>query len=96
MGCELDIPRCIYDPAHPIHPPPFDKPLRIQIEGHLVLSIPCYVDSYTPDFPQPAAHELARLTYRVIYGQDGCPEVIGDVVVRDEYLSWVMSEIPRK
>jgi hypothetical protein len=47
-------------------------------------------------FPQPAAPELAKLTYRSIYGQDVRPEVIGDVIVRDEYLGWVMGEIPHK
>lgn len=43
-------------------------------------------------FPQPAGPELARLAYREIYGQDVRPEVAGDVVVRDEYLGWVIEK----
>ncbi|GAB1312194.1 SnoaL-like domain-containing protein [Madurella fahalii] len=33
MAFELHIPPCISNPAHPLHPPPPEKPLRIQIEG---------------------------------------------------------------
>ncbi|KAK1768181.1 hypothetical protein QBC33DRAFT_569219 [Phialemonium atrogriseum] len=40
-------------------------------------------------FLQPAGSELARLAYRKLYGRDVCPEVVGDMVVRDEYLGWV-------
>ncbi|KAH8763296.1 hypothetical protein F5883DRAFT_498889 [Diaporthe sp. PMI_573] len=102
MSFELDIPPCVNDPAHPLHPPPLDKPLRIQIEGPLVAiqkllpSIQWHTDPLALMFPQPAAHELAKLTYRVIYGQDVRSEVVGDVIVRDEYLGWVMGEIPHK
>ncbi|OTB16994.1 hypothetical protein K445DRAFT_316515 [Daldinia sp. EC12] len=41
-------------------------------------------------FPQPAGPALARLTYQQIYGRDVRTDVDGDMVVRDEYLGWVM------
>ncbi|KAJ4863860.1 hypothetical protein T069G_00390 [Trichoderma breve] len=35
MALQLHIPSCIRSPVHAHHPPPPDKPLRIQIEGPL-------------------------------------------------------------
>lgn len=100
MGFELSIPPCVIDPAHPLHPPPSDKPLRLQIEGPLVAvqkllpSATWRTDPLALEFPQPAAQELANLAYRAIYGRDARPEVVGDAIVRDEYLGWVMEERP--
>lgn len=37
-------------------------------------------------FPQRGGHELAKLAYRQIYGED---VEFGDLAVRDEYLGWV-------
>ncbi|KAI0009104.1 hypothetical protein F4779DRAFT_402664 [Xylariaceae sp. FL0662B] len=92
MAYELHIPTCICDPAHPNHPPPKDKPLRIQIEGPLVaiqrlLSESTWnMDFMTTKFPQTAAPHLARLTHQVLYRENVS---VDDVVVRDEYLGWV-------
>lgn len=95
MALPLHIPRCIRTPAHPLHPPPLDKPVGIQIEGPLVSirkmlpEAPWRVNDGDPVFPQPAGPDLARLAYQTIYGQDVRPDVAGDLVVRDEYLGWV-------
>ncbi|KAG8169257.1 hypothetical protein KVR01_000002 [Diaporthe batatas] len=95
MGYELCIPACVCDPAHPYHPPPLDKPLRIQIDGPLVAiekllpSASWHTNPLALVFPQPAAPDLAKLAYRAIYGHDVRPDVIGDAIVRDEYLGWV-------
>lgn len=100
MGYELYIPPCIHDPPHPLHPPPLDKPLRISIEGPLPAIEKLLPSRTWPNdpskvvFPQPAANDLAKMTYRAIYGQDVRPEVAGDIIVRDEYLGWVIDKIP--
>lgn len=92
MALPLYIPPCFRTPTGPYHLPSFEKPLRIQIEGPLVaiqrLILPAswHLDVVTLKFPQMAGPELARLTYRTIYGRDVRPEVLGDLVVRDEYL----------
>lgn len=41
-------------------------------------------------FPQPGGLQLASLTHRALYGQDGLNLVDGVLVVRDEYLAWAM------
>lgn len=95
MAFTLHIPHCTHTPAHQFHPPPLDKPLRIQIEGplisvqKLVPEAPWHVDAFKPIFPQPAGPELAKLAYRIIYGQDIRPDVQDDLIVRDEYLGWI-------
>jgi hypothetical protein len=98
MALDLDILPCISNPAHHLHPPPSEQSLRIQIEGPLVSiqkllpKIPWHTDITAHVFPQPVAIELAKLAYRKVYGRDIRPEVAGDLVVRDEYLGWVMEE----
>lgn len=92
MVHSLHIPKCLSTPAHDHHPPPVDKPLRIQIEGPLVSiqkllpDVTWNVDVCEPSFPQPSGPKLAELAYRAIYGQDTLPE---HIVVRDEYLGWI-------
>lgn len=94
MALPLHIPPCIHKPSARFHPPPPDQPLRIQIEGPLT-SIQKLIPHITWDLNfasrpplQPAAPELARLTYQTVYGRDAS-EVPGDLVVRDEYLGWI-------
>jgi hypothetical protein len=43
-------------------------------------------------FPQLGGLELANLTHRTLYGQDGFNVAGGVLTVRDEYLAWVMEE----
>ncbi|KAI0105563.1 hypothetical protein GGR51DRAFT_560408 [Nemania sp. FL0031] len=94
MAYKLHIPPCICNPTHPFHPPPEDKPLRIQILGPLVSiqrllpESAWNMDWMTAEFPQPAAPDLARLTYQTLYGHDVNPELANDMVVRDEVLGW--------
>ncbi|UNI23619.1 hypothetical protein JDV02_009428 [Purpureocillium takamizusanense] len=101
MAPDLYIPSCIREPAHPFHPPPLGKPLRIQIEGPLVSvkkllpDTPWHVRYIPTSFPQPAGPLLARLTYEKIYGHPVRRDVEGDLVVRDEYLGWVREVRPR-
>lgn len=100
MAFELHIPPCIHTPAHSLHPPLLEKPLRIQIEGPIVAiqkllpGISWYTDPLSLKFPQPAGPELAKLAYRVIYGRHTRPEFANDLVVRDEYWGWVTNVIP--
>jgi hypothetical protein len=53
-----------------------------------------HADVASPVFPQPAGPEPARLAYQKISGREVRPEVAGDMVVRDEYLSWVIGVTP--
>ena len=47
-------------------------------------------------FPQPAGPALARLAYQKIYGSDVREGVADDMVVRDEYLGWIMTPVPSR
>ncbi|KAH6628870.1 hypothetical protein F5144DRAFT_594780 [Chaetomium tenue] len=102
MPFKLHIPPCICTPAHPLHPPPLEKPLRIQIEGPIVAiqkllpDISWRTDPLSLVFPQSAGPELAKLAYWAIYGRQARPELANDLVVRDEYLGWVTDVIPFK
>lgn len=93
MPLQLYIPPCLRDPAHHLHLPELGQPLRIQIEGPVVAierlfpTITWHTNPTRLEFPQPAAQELANLAYRTIYGKE--PR-LGDAVVKDEYLGWVV------
>ncbi|KAL7919834.1 hypothetical protein ACQKWADRAFT_300187 [Trichoderma austrokoningii] len=69
MALKLHIPPCIDDPAHHLHPPAPERPLRIQIEGPLVAierlfpAIEWRVDVRFGEFPQPVAQKLANMAY---------------------------------
>ena len=96
MALELHIPPCIHGPPHNLHAPPPEKPLRIQIEGpltsiqKLLPDISWYTEDLSVIFPQPAGPELAKLTFQRLYGQAPRPHVAEDMVVRDEYLGWIV------
>lgn len=102
MRFELDIPPCVSGPAHPLHPPPLEKPLRIQIEGPVVAIqrlLPRITWHTSPSalvFPQPAGHELAKLAYQALFRREVRPNVANDVVMRNEYLGWVTDVVPYK
>ncbi|KAF6837436.1 hypothetical protein CPLU01_03060, partial [Colletotrichum plurivorum] len=76
---------------HFFHPPLPDRPLRIRIQGPLET-----IQNLLPNepwhpikpFPQPGGKELARLTHRRLYGGGGDDDAA--LVVRDEYLAWVI------
>lgn len=93
MALELFIPPCIHNPHHFLRPPPPTKSLRIQIQGPLE-SIQKLLPK-TPwheivRFPQPGGLELASLTHRALYGEEGLEKAHSIPVVRDEYLAWAM------
>ncbi|KAF2181273.1 hypothetical protein K469DRAFT_692145 [Zopfia rhizophila CBS 207.26] len=93
MALELYIHPCIHNRPHHLHPPPPDKPLRIQIQGPLE-SIQKLLPnvSWHPigPFPQLGGLKLASLTHQKLYGQEGLEGADGALVVRDEYPGWVM------
>lgn len=45
-------------------------------------------------FPQPAGPELAKVLFQIIYGREPDPAVADDMVVRDEYLRWLIEIRP--
>lgn len=96
MALELHIPPCRCQPPNAVHPPSIDKPVRIQIEGplesieKLIPGISWPVESFNPFFPLPAGPELAKAAFRAIYGVQPRQDVDRDLIVRDEYLGWVM------
>jgi hypothetical protein len=100
MALPLYIPPCIRDPAHPLHTPPLSKPLRIQVDGLLVSiqkllpDLIWHLDPKSPEFPQPAGPQLARLAYQAIYKQAVRDNVPGDMIVRDECLGWITDVKP--
>ncbi|KAJ8117656.1 hypothetical protein OPT61_g1205 [Boeremia exigua] len=92
MAHRLYIPPCVDTPAHPNHFPPLERPLRIHIQGPLAsiqrllpLIAFHYEDGGEP-FPQPAAPELAELTFQALYGWR--TEKGEKLVIRDEYNAW--------
>ncbi|KAH6869507.1 hypothetical protein B0T10DRAFT_501465 [Thelonectria olida] len=98
MALDLYIPPCIYSPARDQHLLSVEQPLRIHIEGPSVA-----VEKLLPGVEwqlkgvfwpslQPAAAELARVAFRAIYGRDVGVDVGGDMIVRDEYMGWVMED----
>lgn len=96
MALPLYIHPCICNPAHPHHPPPRDKPLRICIQGplesitKLLPDVTWNTKNFIYTFPQQAGPLLANITYRKLYGYDEGEEINADLLVRDEYLAWVM------
>lgn len=100
MALLLYILACIHSPPRHLHPPPYERPLRIQIEGpsvsveRLLPQITWRLRMGFSGFPQPAGPELARLAYQQLYQRDVNPEIPRDLVVRDEYLGWVIKNPP--
>ncbi|KAI3328053.1 hypothetical protein HD806DRAFT_484866 [Xylariaceae sp. AK1471] len=99
MAYKLFIPPCICNPPHPNHPPPPEKPLRIQIDGPTVAIERLFSENlwnmgeFSPKFPQPAAAHLAKLTHQAIYPEQHVSA--DDMIVRDEYLGGVsIGKIP--
>ncbi|KAK8048273.1 hypothetical protein PG994_010003 [Apiospora phragmitis] len=96
MALKLHIPDCIQIPAHRLHLPEPSQPLRIQIEGptlaieRLLPTISWQTDPTHLHFPQPAGPALARLAFKAIYKME--PKAGDDMVVRDEYLGWIVEQ----
>lgn len=100
MALPLFILPCIHHPPGDFHSPPYARPLRIQIEGpltsmkRLLPDVPWRLRMGYSEFPQPAGPELARWTFQQLYGRDISQESPDELVVRDEYLGWVIKEPP--
>ncbi|KAF1912726.1 hypothetical protein BDU57DRAFT_333424 [Ampelomyces quisqualis] len=93
MALSLFIHPCIHDPPHCLHPPPTDKPLRIQIQGPLETIqklLPNQAWHPIKPFPQPAGLELATLTHQALYKEGSLGQSNNGPTVRDEYLAWEM------
>lgn len=86
MSAKLVMPRCEQDPAHPNHPPPPDKPLRIQVLGLNTTLNGLFVNEELSSQEKPVASptafdytglQLATMVFRVFYGRDvdaGAPQ----------------------
>jgi len=91
----LYIPPCVTTPSHPFHPPPSEQPLRIHIEGPLLAlqkllpEVSWHLTNYSPEFPMSGGPKLAELAFQQIYHRKVRHEVVGDMVVMDEYKGWV-------
>ncbi|KAJ5094452.1 hypothetical protein N7456_010313 [Penicillium angulare] len=102
MALPMFIPPCVCTPTGQYHFPSPDLPLRIQIEGPLtaIEKLLPHVEWKLPDFndlfPQPAGPELAKLTYKAIYGRDASPDIPGDLLVQNEHLGWVLDKRPER
>jgi len=92
MALELHIPPCIHKSRHRLHPPPFNTPLRVRIQGPLetIQKLLPNVSWYPiRPFPQPGGLKLANLAHQNLYGRKGDGAALA---VRDEYLAWVIKE----
>jgi hypothetical protein len=100
MEHDLHIPACLHTPPHPLHPPSYEKPLRIDVAGPLSA-----IEKLLPNVSwninlrdlrelQPAAIELARKVYQILYAQ--VPQSEDDLVVRHEDLAPKNPDMPPK
>ncbi|KAK1523929.1 uncharacterized protein CCOS01_09016 [Colletotrichum costaricense] len=101
MALELFIPSCVRSPPGHLNLPDIERPLRISIEGprqsikKLFSSAVWDTRNFDGKFPQEAGPALAALTFRHVYGVSVRSHVLGDIVVRDEYIGWITGdEIP--
>jgi len=96
----LYIPPCLTTPPHPFHLPSLEQPLRIQVEGPLLAlqrilpHVSWHISHDFPEFPLPGGPELAKLVFMAIYHRNIRPDVVGDMIVRDEYKGWLQEAIP--
>lgn len=86
----------MHSPRYSNHLPSDQKPLRIQIEGplssvkKLVPDAEWNINLFYQIFPQPAGTSFARCAFAKIYGRLPNDDTPNDLVVRDEYMGWVM------
>lgn len=98
MALEFFISSCVRSPAEHLHLPHIERPLRISIGGpresieKLFPSAVWDTRNFDGKFPQEAGPELAALTFRHVYGMSVRPDVPGDLVVRDEYIRWIVRD----
>lgn len=75
--------------------------MRIQIEGpkvsveKLLPGVSWNTEVVPLPFPQPAGLQLAALAYQAVYGKSHRPDTT-DLIVRDEYLGWIMKPVPSR
>jgi hypothetical protein len=100
MAHELYFPPCVLDPPHPLHPPPFDKPIRICAGGPLSA-----IEKLLPDLTwnlqlnskiefQQCALLLATFVYRTIYGRE--PVTEDGLRVRCETIGYLNPAFPEE
>ena len=100
MAFDLFIPKCTHDPAHELHFPSVERPLRVNIEGplvsiqRLVPDVTWHTETEVPDFPQKGGPALAKLAYETLYGHSLDETAESEVVIRDEYLGWITESRP--
>ncbi|KAI1178933.1 hypothetical protein F4777DRAFT_40991 [Nemania sp. FL0916] len=97
MASKLILPPCADSPAHMHHPPPPDKPLRIQVGGHLDWIDQLFDDGtkiFRPEatffsldeYAEPCLR-LIKMSFNLLYGRDPDPETPLDMVLR--YQSYI-------
>jgi hypothetical protein len=95
MELELAIPPCISIPAHPLHFPSLDRPLRVQIAGPLASLMALLPDLKTTVdkginssfLPKALGLQFARMVYRKLYQREVQPEIVGDLELRNQFYS---------
>lgn len=89
---ELYIPSCICHPSDELHPPPFEKPLRVSIIGRISSLDRLFPnskwDAGPRSLPQPIALKLANATYKALYGFAPQLDSPGDIILRGEEKGW--------
>jgi len=55
----------------------------------LLPGVSWHLINYSPEFPMPGGPKLAELAFQQIYHRKVRHDVVGDMIVRDEYKGWV-------
>lgn len=98
MSSKLVLPQCQENPTHLNHPPPPEKPLRIQICGDLEyldklfqngnkIARPETSAALPAHFDEPCL-ELVQMAFKLLYGREPDTEVPRDIVPRHQYHLW--------
>ncbi|KAI0102205.1 hypothetical protein GGR51DRAFT_298461 [Nemania sp. FL0031] len=98
MAFRLVLPQCEQTPTCVNHPPESEKPLRIQVMGDnkdlnnlfddgTKMPTPKSSMDKAKEFIKPGL-ELARMTFRLLYGRDPDPGNPSDMVPRHQYDIW--------
>ena len=92
MALELFIPPCIHHPSS--SPSSTTYPTATNLDTRAVGVDPELLPKTSwheiVRLPQPGGLELAAITHRALYGEEGLKEAEGVPAVRNEYLAWAM------
>ncbi|EPE32205.1 hypothetical protein GLAREA_07338 [Glarea lozoyensis ATCC 20868] len=60
----------------------------------LLPKVSWHIENYDVPFPLSGGHELAKLAFREIYQRDVRADIVGGMIVRDEYTGWLVEARP--